>query len=445
MLSHFTALAYRRSALIRNMIAPLRSKKAENANLLIFYPIAMSTSITAPMRPPSNINPGALWSALAIVVIGAWYLAQAVGPRQAALYVVGALLGVTLYHAAFGFTSAWRVFIADGRGEGLRAQMVMLAVGVALFFPVLAAGSLFGAPVKGLVAPAGTSVVVGAFIFGIGMQLGGGCASGTLYTVGGGSTRMIVTLVAFIGGSLIGTAHMPFWTSLPQLAPISLVKSLGVAPALALNWVVFGLIFAVTVVVEKRRHGRLVAAHVQPDHTARWLHGPWPLFAGGIALVLLNFATLALAGRPWGVTSAFALWGAKAATLAGIDVAGWTYWSAPANAATLNAPVIEDVTSVMDIGIVFGAMLAAALAGRYAPVWRVPLRSLVAAVVGGLLLGYGARLAYGCNIGAYFSGIVSGSLHGWLWLVAAFIGNVFGTRLRPWFGLEVERVKPTAC
>ena len=157
MLSYFTALAYRRAALIRNMIAPPRTKKAENANLFIFYPITMSTTITAPMRPPSNINPGALWSALAIVVIGAWYLGQAVGPRQAALYVVGALLGVTLYHAAFGFTSAWRVFIADGRGEGLRAQMVMLAVGVALFFPVLAAGSLFGAPVKGLVAPAGTS------------------------------------------------------------------------------------------------------------------------------------------------------------------------------------------------------------------------------------------------------------------------------------------------
>jgi hypothetical protein len=82
--------------------------------------------------------------------------------------------------------------------------------------------------------------------------------------------------------------------------------------------------------------------------------------------------------------------------------------------------VSHDVTSVMDIGIVLGAMLAAALAGRYAPVWRLPLRSFIAAVVGGLMLGYGARLAYGCNIGAYFSGIVSGSLHGWLWLVAAF-------------------------
>ena len=90
-------------------------------------------------------------------------------------------------------------------------------------------------------------------------------------------------------------------------------------------------------------------------------------------------------------------------------------------------------------------MLAAALAGRYAPVWRLPMRSLIAAIVGGLLLGYGARLAYGCNIGAYFSGILSGSLHGWLWLVVAFIGNVVGTRLRPFFGLEVERLKPTAC
>jgi uncharacterized membrane protein YedE/YeeE len=368
-----------------------------------------------------------------------------VGARQAALYVVGALLGVALYHAAFGFTSAWRVFIADGRGAGLRAQMLMLAVGVALFFPALSNGTLFGTHVTGLVSPAGTSVVVGAFIFGIGMQLGGGCASGTLYTVGGGSTRMIVTLIAFIAGSVIATAHMPFWTSLPQLKPVSLVTALGLAPALLLNWVVFALIATITVVVEKRRHGRLVAAHVQPAHTSPWLHGPWPLAAGALALVVLNFATLALSGRPWGVTSAFALWGAKAASLLGVDTASWTYWSTKANAAALAAPVSHDVTSVMDIGIVLGAMLAAALAGRYAPVWRLPLRSFVAAVVGGLLLGYGARLAYGCNIGAYFSGIVSGSLHGWLWLVAAFIGNVFGTRLRPMFGLEVERLKPTAC
>src|ERR1700712_4525292 len=105
-----------------------------------------------------SINPKPLGIALLLMVAGVLYLASVAGSRQAALYVVGALLGLTLYHAAFGFTSAWRVFIAHGRGAGLRAQMLMLALGTLLFFPVLANGSLFGHAVTGLVSPAGTSV-----------------------------------------------------------------------------------------------------------------------------------------------------------------------------------------------------------------------------------------------------------------------------------------------
>lgn len=76
---------------------------------------------------------------------------------------------------------------------------------------------------------------------------------------------------------------------------------------------------------------------------------------------------------------------------------------------------------MMNFGIMLGALLAASLAGKFAPNFNIPRRSLVAAVIGGLLLGYGARLAYGCNIGAYFSGML-GSVHGWLWLVFAFMG-----------------------
>jgi len=117
-------------------------------------------------------------------------------------------------------------------------------------------------------------------------------------------------------------------------------------------------------------------------------------------------------------------------------VESWPYWAAPAQAAVLNASVLSDATTVMNVGIILGALLASLLAGRFAPVWRISGRSLAAAVVGGLLLGYGARVGYGCNIGAYFSGIASGSLHGWLWLPAAFAGNILGTRLRPFFGLS---------
>jgi uncharacterized membrane protein YedE/YeeE len=315
--------------------------------------------------------------------------------------------------------------------------MVMLAATCLVFIPLLASGSAFGQPLRGSIAPVGVAVLAGAFIFGVGMQLGGGCASGTLFTVGGGSARMVIVLLMFIIGSVIGTAHVPWWTAQPSLGTLSLLALLGPLGALAISLVAFAAIGWVTMRLERRRHGRLVEEPA--DLSPRWLHGPWPLVAGAIGLAAVNIATLLLAGRPWGVTSAFALWGAKAAAAMGIEVHTWPYWSTPAQKAALETSLLTDVTSVMNFGIVLGALLASLLAGKFAPAWRIPARSMAAAILGGLLLGYGARVAYGCNIGAYFSGIASASLHGWLWLPAAFAGSMLGTALRPAFGLKVER------
>lgn len=382
----------------------------------------------------SDRSHSSVWIAIVLLIVGTLGAYQIVGINQALLFLIGGALGMTLYHASFGFTSSWRVFIKERKGRGLRAQMIMLALAVLLFFPALGAGELFGQPVKGNVNPVSMSVMIGAFIFGIGMQLGGGCASGTLYTVGGGSSRMLITLFFFCLGSLIATSHIEWWFALPHLAPISVVQSFGVIPALILNFVLFGLIALATVYFEKKRHGQLeqepVAAH---QGWKRFLKGPWPLIWGGIILTLLNFATLALAGRPWGVTSALAVWAAKGATLVGIDVTAWDYWQQPGNAKALANSLWFDITSMMNFGIMLGALLAAGLAGKFAPSLNIPKRSILAAVIGGIMLGYGARLAYGCNIGAYFSGIASGSLHGWLWLIFAFIGNGIGVKLRPLF------------
>ena len=239
---------------------------------------------------------------------------------------------------------------------------------------------------------------------------------------GGGSTRMFVVLAAFILGSLIGTAHTSWWTALPTWPATSIVTVYGAWIALAGSLAAFGAIAWLTVLLERRRHGHLVAA--VPIAAARWARGPWPLLAGAIGLAVVNIATLLIAGRPWGVTSALALWGAKIAAAFGVPVETWPYWKVPAQAAALQANVLTDVTTVMNVGIMLGALMAALLAGRFSPAWRVPARSLAAAIIGGVLLGYGARVAYGCNIGAYFSGIASGSLHGWLWLPAAFAGNI---------------------
>lgn len=404
----------------------------------------MATAIFDRALPRPSLNPGPVGVALTLIVLGAGYLSVAVTWRQGALFLVGGGAGVVLYHAAFGFTSSWRAMIVEGRGDGLRAQMLMLAVTCAVFLPMLAHGQIFGQPIRGSVSPIGLSVIAGAFLFGVGMQVGGGCASGTLYTAGGGSVRMLATLAAFIAGSVIGTLHMPFWQAAPAFEPISLLSRLGLAASLAVSLLLFGAVALASLVVERRRHGSLVdhpaalgeGSVAQRDGSA-WLRGPWPLVAGALGLAAVNIATLVLAGRPWGVTSAFALWGSKVLAALGVGVAAWPYWQSAGNAAALRASVFSDITSVMDIGILLGALMAAGLAGRFAPLWRVPLKSLLAAVLGGLMLGYGARISYGCNIGAYFSGIASSSIHGWLWFAAAFAGNGVGTRIRPLFGLRV--------
>ena len=388
--------------------------------------------------PPASLNWRVLGLALALLLGGAAYVANAATGRSAVLYLLGAALGLVLYHAAFGFASGWRAFVAEGRGANLRAQMLMLAVATAIFLPILDGGSLFGRSVGGAVAPAGVSVLVGAFLFGIGMQLGGGCASGTLYAVGGGSGRMVVTLVFFMAGSLLGTLQMPWWLNeTPRLGAISLLDEWGLAGALTAQLAAFAVIALATVAIERRRYGRLdhgMGAAAVRGGWRRLLQGPWPLLWGAVLLALLNVATLGLAGHPWTISFGYTLWGAKAAMAMGVDVAGWEFWTWSYPKQALADGILAQSTSVMNLGIIAGAFLAAGLAGSFGPVRNLSWRGALAAALGGLLMGYGARLAFGCNIGAYFSGIASGSLHGWLWLGAALLGTYAGLVLRPAFG-----------
>jgi uncharacterized membrane protein YedE/YeeE len=270
------------------------------------------------------------------------------------------------------------------------------------------------------------------------MQLGGGCSSGTLYAVGGGSGRMVVTLVFFMVGSLLGTAQMPWWLGeTPKLGAVSLLDEWGLAGALSAQLGAFALIALATVAIERRRHGGLEHGSQRAGRLGwrRLLQGPWPLLWGAVLLALLNVATLGLAGHPWTISFGYTLWGAKAATALGLDVASWEFWTWSYPKQALAGSILGQSTSVMNLGIIVGAFLAAGLAGSFGSVRNLSWRGALAAALGGLLMGYGARIAFGCNVGAYFSGIASGSLHGWVWLGAALLGTYAGLALRPGFGL----------
>ncbi|SDW91461.1 hypothetical protein SAMN04489725_12023 [Alicyclobacillus hesperidum] len=389
-----------------------------------------------------RIQVSVVLASLLLLIAGALYLGQVVTISQAFIYLISGVLGLGLYHAHYGFTSSFRRFLVHGRGVGLRAQMVMFLITNLLFLPLLIQGHALGHTITGYVSPVGLSVLIGSFLFGIGMQLGDGCASGSLYHTGGGDFRGILAIAGFVIGSVLGTINFTWWMATPHFQPVSFLHTFGIVGGFAFNLLLMAVVFVVTWFVEKARRGQVesftkVAGGFSFSKVWR---GPWSWIAGSVLLAFGNVAILLLSGKPWGVTSAFALWGAKLAQPIGIPVTHWGYWTTPANAAALNAPLSHDVTTVMDVGIVIGSLLAAGLAGKFPRRYfhAIPLKMAIGVLIGGVCMGYGARIAFGCNIGAFFSGIASFSLHGWEWFLGALIGSAVGIVIRPYIGLSKE-------
>jgi hypothetical protein len=340
-----------------------------------------------------------------------------VGLRQGLLFLIGIGYGAVLAGVSFGFTTGWRAWIRDRDPTGFLAQFLAIGLAMLISIPLIASSD----ELTGAIAPVSVALVLGAFVFGAAMQVADGCGSGTLYKAGLGNGFSLAVLPGFIAGSFFGAAHLDRWMALGSLPPISLPEQLGTAGALLLQLAVLGAIgFALW-----RRRG---------STDTRWQGRA--VYVGAVLLALFAVLNLIIAGQPWGVVYGLGLWGAKIATWLGTDLASNAYWGRELQQAHLHASLLNDVTSITDLGLLMGALIAANWRGTARPHTQASGRQWLAAVIAGLVLGYSSRLAFGCNIGGYFSGISTGSLHGWVWFVAAFSGSLLGVRVRAALGLK---------
>jgi uncharacterized protein len=378
----------------------------------------MSSSTLAPGAELPRLD----WPFLIAAVLGTAVLVALVAldgqPASAALVILGFALGVAFLKAEFSFTAAWRRFLTSGEAGGLIGALLLIAVAALVIVPVAALVPGFG----GAIAPIGPSLVIGAFVFGIGMQLANGCGSGTLYTAGGGSGRMLIVLALFITGSVIGSLHLPAFLALGGVDPILASSYLGPWGGLAATLAsLAAAAFAIVAVARAR------AASFRPRRS---------IVIGAVIIGLISIGVFLVGHHPWSVTFGFTVWGAKLAALAGFDFSGAAFWQWPGPKRALAESILSDTSSLTDLGMILGAMAAAAAAKPFARTAWPPAKSLLAAALGGLLMGWGARIGFGCNIGAFVGGVASGSLHGWIWFAAALGGSLIGIRLRPLFGLS---------
>jgi hypothetical protein len=341
------------------------------------------------------------------------FLVLSVSVRQAVLLLVGVGMGAALAGARLGFTTGWRQLIEQRDPRGVAGQALLLALASLAALPLLGQFS----ELQAALGPPSVSLLLGAFVFGLTMQIADGCGSGTLYKAGLGVPLNMGILPLFALGSFLGSAHLDSWLALGQIEPVSLPAQFGTGGALALT---FGLLALA-----------LLAVRVWVGAGRQWLEKRW--LWGALALALLATLNLLLAGQPWGVVYGFGLWAAKASVALGaFDPSGNAFWSQAGNAQRLTQTVLMDVTTITSIGILAGALWVSAKA----PAAGQPLsaRQWAIGLAAGFVMGYSSRLAFGCNVGAMLSGISTGSLHGWIWMPLAFSGTLIGVRMRRRYG-----------
>ncbi len=167
----------------------------------------------------------------------------------------------------------------------------------------------------------------------------------------------------------------------------------------------------------------------QNEFYKMWFKNALPYVAGAVLLSVFQIVTFATTGNPWGVSGIFANWGAWLFEAVGGSVDKWYYFSSPGAQATLEAGFLSHAPTWRNIGIIFGALFAVLMASGFKFKKIKSWKQVAAATLGGLLMGYGARIAAGCNIGALFSGIASLSLSGWVFALFMFGGAVIGSKL----------------
>ena len=382
---------------------------------------ASASQGTATTTATSTKGSNRLPLALLFLVFFGWLL-WTVSVRQAALFAIGLGLGAVLAGKRFGFTTGWRMLVEEKDASGVFGQLLLLALAAALAMPLLG----HFPELTAALGPPSISLLVGAFVFGLCMQIADGCGSGTLYKAGMGIPMNTAILPMFAIGSFLGSLSLGWWLDLGALQPVGLVTAWGWQYALAGTLAALAVV-AVGVTLYTRSANAKLNRPAKPLFVRKWL-------VGAVLLAILATLNLIIAGQPWGVVYGFGLWAAKVANATGaIDLSQNWFWSQPGNAARLSETVLLDVTSITNIGILGGALWVAAAK----PVSAKPLtgKQWVVALVAGLILGYSSRLAFGCNVGAMFSGISTGSIHGWIWVPLAFAGTIFGLRIRRHFGM----------
>lgn len=405
-------------------------------------PGASSGGRTIP--PVSHLRLG--WTNVALAVAFLVPMAVSFADRAFAIFwLLGLAFGFALQRSRFCFASAFRDLFLLQQSRTLRAILAGMAVATLGFSLIMS--NLTPNPALGLLPPdahaipLGWHVVVGGVLFGIGMVLAGGCVSGSLYRMGEGYVASWVAMGGILIGSWGASQTWNWWwqVHISRQPVIWLPRYLGYGGAVGLTLLVLGALYLLALWWEARggivfpeppapASGLTFGERLHDLYHAIFVRA-WPIALAGLGLGALNVFSYAYR-HPLGLTGELARWANALAGLVGLS-AGPLLGTDQLSGCTLTSESGGLLTHglMLDVGLIFGALLAALLAGEFKIRLPTDRRRYWQALGGGVLMGYGAGLAVGCTIGAFFSAIPSLALNGWVFGASLAVGAFLGVQV----------------
>ncbi|RRG04398.1 MAG: YeeE/YedE family protein [Lactobacillus sp.] len=380
--------------------------------------------------------------------------------------IAGLMIGYVLTRSRFGFAGGVKRTFYRGEGSLAIAIIVLLAitaivnVGIQWFAAskgALPAWEITNANTQSVIP--GTqnvrigniSIIIGAFLFGMGMIMAGGCASGTLSDFGEGEGHAWMAFPFFIlfaapgqylgyelDNTAIGKIGVTAW--LPQY--------IGYGGALALTLFIMLVLYVFVKQYENRKKQQGLYVNpksdwqafekpIKDDHSEpfklfswrtyhKFFVERWTFITGSVGIAIAAIFILITTGKAWGVTTPFVSLDQKFLQLFGMN------FTSPAfdeTAKAMQNSLWVDGGTIRNIGIVVGAFVAFLLAGRFSWKFKMTIHDFAGYALGGAFMGLGARMARGCNIGALYSSITNFSIHGYLFMGFLILGAAVAIKL----------------
>lgn len=210
-----------------------------------------------PKRKKKNQLPIGFGVVLAMVIIGV--LLGFKNSTLALYWTFGCCFGFILQKARFCFTASLRDPCITGSTSVTKAVLIAFAITTIGFAAIKYGSFVNGSEIPGqsYIMPISLATAIGGILFGIGMVIAGGCASGTLMRVGEGFAMQMLSLLFFVIGSLIGAGHMGWWTEnfIATAPKIFLPDVFGWGGAVFIQLAIIGCLYIAADLFEKKKMG----------------------------------------------------------------------------------------------------------------------------------------------------------------------------------------------